>query len=294
MAMKSKVTKGLAKKTGVKKKTKKHKRRAGLTLGIGVVSSIKVPPALRAAFKRGLNNPDVLIKVEHAASYKKNKLKLKVQQFNADVDIGLIITVGGSITYEAADSFATKPFLSLVGVTPATPGTKCFGGVTLQSYQSNPLRIGHLEGKGYAKAQIGLFHNPNSAMASAEKAAWTGATPLPGGVNSSGDNDFTTYPADFAKLPSSVTAVVISADPYFQETKDALVDAANTSGQYICYPLQDYGGASPKPTHLKATLYGPALVDPYALLGERAAKVLATGAKLAPLFVSVPDTIKDL
>jgi hypothetical protein len=295
MATKSKVKKGWGKKKGSKKKSKTLKVKIGLTLGIGVISTIKVPQPLRTAFKKGVNNANVVIKVEHAVSYNKNKLERKIKQFNADSDIGLIVTVGGLIAFEAANAFATKPFISLVGVAPS-PSANCFGGVTLESYQSNPKRIDYLvKQKGFSAGQIGLFYNPNSAMSGAETAAWSGAKPpIPGGVDTAGDNDPTTFPADFAKIPTAITAVVVSADPFFQESKDQLVAAADNSNKYLCYPLQDYAGASPQPTSGKTTLFGPALADPFTLLGQRAALVLGTGAKLVPLFVSVPDIVKDL
>lgn len=273
----------------------KRKGKAGLTLGIGVISTIRVPTPLRTAFKSGLNNPNVVIKVEHALSYNRNKLKAKILQFNADETIGLILTVGGLVAYQAAALFATKPFLSLVGDAPVNPAALCYGGVSMQSYRSNPDRVTYLGGKGFAPAQIGLIQNPNSAMATAEKAAWTGARPtLTAGVNANGDNDPTTYPNDFANIPANLTAIVLSADPFFQDTKDDLVAAANSANRYMCYPLQDYAAAAPAPTHLKATAYGPALADPYTLMGERAGSVLTSGAKLVPLFSAVLDTVTPL
>jgi hypothetical protein len=289
MATKAKAKKGPG-KTG-----KKPKKKVGLTLGIGVISTIRVPQPLRAAFKRGLNDNGVTIKVEHALSYKRAALKRKIDQFNADKSIGLIVTVGGLIAFQAANALATKPFISLLGVTPASVGAKCFGGVTLQSFASNPGRIAHLRNKGFSESQIGLFQNPNSAMAQAEAAAWTGAKPpILGGVDSSRDNDPNAFASDFNSLPAAITALVLSGDPFFQDSKDDLVRAANGSGRYMCYPFQDYGDGSPAPTAGRATLFGPELTDPYTLLGERAGKVLHSGAKLVPLFASVPDIIKDL
>lgn len=277
----------------VKKKGDKRKGKAGLTLGIGVISTIAVGTPLRNAFKSGLNNPNVTIKTKFALSYNQAKLKREIEQFNNNSAIGLIITLGGLVAYNVAAAFATKPFLSLVGAAPAPAPAKCLGGVTLQSYLSDPLRVTYLEGKGFSELQIGLFYNPNSVMANDEKARWTGATPpIPGGVDASGENSSAVYPANFAGIPSNITALVVSADPFFQDTKDPLVAAANSSGRYVCYPLQDFGDASPAPTHQKATLYGPALADAYKLLGVLAGNALTTGSGIG--FAAPPDTIKDL
>src|SRR5688572_19607716 len=121
MAAKSKSGKSYGKKKG-----KKPKSKAVLTRGIGVLSTIKVPTALRNAFKAGLNDPNVTIKVRPALSYRRNKMERIIREFNADPEIGLIITVGGLIAYDAADDLATKPFISLSGVEPTSPGQWCF------------------------------------------------------------------------------------------------------------------------------------------------------------------------
>ncbi len=296
MATKSKVKKGGKKKTTKKKpKGKKGKSRAGLTRGIGILSTINVPQALRQAFRAGLGDPSVFLDVVQARSYRREKLKEAFDQFNADSRIGMIITVGGLIAYRAAEVLARKPFICLVGLEPATPGANCYGGVSLQSFAANPDRIRHLGTKGFAPNQIGLLQNPNSAMAAEEAEAWGGARPITkGGVDGTGGNDPSVFPQNFAAMPAAITAVVVSADPFFQESKNELVAAADGSGKYICYPVQDYGGATPPPTHLKATLFGPALKDPFALLGERAAKVLNTGAKLIPLFAAATNIVVDL
>src|SRR5258708_1229014 len=164
MATKSKTKARYGKKITKKKKSTKR-RRPALTLGIGIISTIRVPQPLRTAFKQGLKNSNVTIKVEHAVSYNRNKLKRAIEQFNSDTSLGLIVTVGGLVAFQAANLFATKPFISLLGVTPTATGAQCFGGVSLDSSRSNPDRIDHLvTEKGFAPGEIGLFQNPNSAM----------------------------------------------------------------------------------------------------------------------------------
>jgi hypothetical protein len=216
------------------------------------------------------------------ASYKRAKLKAKIEQFNTDSQIGLIVMVGGLVAYEAANSgLATKPFLALLGVTPLDDGSQCFGGVSLDSSRSNPDRINDLvANNGFAASEIGLFQNPNSAMQAQEEQAWTGARPVVKcSVDANGDVNPATYPADMAQFPATVKAIVISADPFFQETMEELIGAANGTGKYICYPLQAYEntGGTNLPTPGKTTLFGPSLVGAYKLLGQLASIALNTG-----------------
>jgi hypothetical protein len=89
-------------------------------------------------------------------------------------------------------------------------------------------------------------------------------------------------------------AIVVSADPFFTETMNKLVDAANRTGEHVCCPLQDYSDAPPAPTAGKTTLFGPSLKSSYKLLGRLAKVAPDTGTKLDPLLVAVPDIVKDL
>jgi len=79
-----------------------------------------------------------------------------------------------------------------------------------------------------------------------------------------------------------MVGVVVSADPFFKETMDELIDAANGwitqgKGRRICYPLLDYenptGKCKPAPGY---TLHGPILEEAYELLGRMAADFLAS------------------
>jgi hypothetical protein len=142
--------------------------------------------------------------------YKKNanqKLRDEIDKFNTTAD--LIVTVGGSVAYEAAKEVATIDFLSLVGTIDEDPPECFWGGVSLESYASNRDRIAILEGKdkieGGAKitrAEIGLFCNPNSAMHDAEVGHWkfeigTETQVFTGGNDANGDNNAAAYATDF-------------------------------------------------------------------------------------------------
>jgi hypothetical protein len=267
---------------------------------IGVVSSISLPQALEKAFKGGVDDGHINVKIKDKVTYKKgNKQKLiaEIIKFNNTAD--LIVTVGGSVSYAAAvDAPATKPFLSLVGSVPTGAPDNFKGGVSLQSYEANADRIALLVEKTFQPSEIGLFCNPNSEMNGAEEADWKfqiGANNqiFHGGVNAQGENDASTYSGDFGSIPAAIKALVISADPFFQDTREQLITAANAWGGYVCYPALEYANRSgTKPTHTKATLFGPALTDAYSLLGQLSVVVLKSGAALPVLRLG--NTKEDL
>src|SRR3954464_5622009 len=128
MAKGLKVKKGSAKKQS-KKKIKKRKSRAPLTQGIGVVSTIFMTREMKSNFAEGVNENAVIKKYKHLGTYKKPKLKKRIEQFNSDAKIGLIVTVGGTKAYDAAAAYSTKPFISLVGAVPTAPDSWCYGGI---------------------------------------------------------------------------------------------------------------------------------------------------------------------
>jgi hypothetical protein len=279
------------------KKQKKQKKTGLTPRGIGVISTLDLGGSakhpLMAALANGVNDATVTIyPPKDNLGYGDGSLKAALAHFNADANVSVIVTVGGSIGYVAANKYAKKSFVSLLGGTPPSPGSKFCGGVSLESYIGNANRIQYLQGKGYAPNQICLFCNKNSAMHGAETGNWPAATPVTGGNDSAGYNDSNTYKTDFGKIPASVTAVVISADPYFQQTKADLIAAANSSGKYICYPLQDFknSGGTP-PAAGRATLYGPALKDAYTYLGQQAARVINTGKTAGILSVPIGEPV---
>lgn len=275
---------------------------------IGVVSSIALPNALENAFRNGVNNAAIDVKIRDNCSYKKNnlqKLENEIRHFSNTADV--IATAGGLVAYKAALSAATKPFVSLAAELPPDPTGNFKGGVSLESYQSNKDRIDILTSLSFGLANIGLFYNPNSAMNPNELSNWNGLVGtqdqvFPGGVDSSGDNDATAYATDFGptKIPATIRALVISGDPFFQDTKAKLIPAANAwiaaaspdSPRYICYPslaYQNAGGTGP--TAGRATLYGPDLPTAYSLLGQIAATVLSGAAASV---IRLPNIRRDL
>lgn len=267
---------------------------AAVTQGIGVLSSISFDGTnLAGAFLKGLGNPRIYVNIQDNLGYSPKSLHNGIQTLNNDTNVGLIVTAGGLVSaQEAAKATgATLPFISLVGGTPGhfpSPGQGYFrGGVSLETFAHNPHRVSHLKRLGIPEDKVCLLSNPNSHMAPAETAAWVskGRGPVFTAGASAGlgtSNSATTYRPAFAAIAAAdMQAVVVSADPFFKETMEDLIEAANdwlSSGRdrRICYPLHDYANASGrcKPTR-GHTLHGPILEEAYELLGKTAADFLA-------------------
>ncbi len=260
-----------------------------------------MPNSLKTAFKGGYSDSGGSLAVDFVDNlgYDRADLRQKFLQLNADSTIALVVTVGGLIIFKVADNRSTKKFISLVGGKPDSNGGSFLGGVSLQSFKMNALRLEHLDDLGFRKQEVGLFQNPNSDMADREKNRWRGGEVRRGGVDADGNNDPSKFANDLTLFASGIKAVVISADPFFQKAKNDLVSAANAvaagpSGKYFCYPLQDYGAATPPPTPGKTTLHGPTLAAPYRLLGVCASLVINSGTPMNPSFLMVDDEVNDL
>jgi hypothetical protein len=189
------------------------------------------------------------------------------------------VTLGGLVAFNFALLHSNTNFISLIGGTPQinghpfpTPidGINFWGAVSFESYVGNTARIQNL-GKpphNYQPGQITLLYNPNSLMHDIEIQNWPNNNVKPGGVDPNGNNSDQYYTSAFQAI--TTPAVVVSADPWFNQSKNALVDAANNSGLYVSYPLKTYKDANPKPKHNRATLHGPHTDDGIADLGGMA------------------------
>src|SRR5262245_42685280 len=122
-------TRRKTKLTSPGKKKQPKAKLAPLVKGIGVISTISISQQLKDIFEIGVNDPSVVFKYKHLASYKDSKIRRKFRRFNNDNDIGLIVTVGGLKAYDGAVSYAEKPFVSLVGAEPTRFPAKARGGV---------------------------------------------------------------------------------------------------------------------------------------------------------------------
>ena len=218
----------------------------------------------------------------------------------------LIVTTGGLIAFNAArDYIKIAYFVSLVGATPTGNIGRCLGGIVVPGWSENSARVDFLvNNKGRARGAIGLFCNRKSAMNAAEVANW--AT-IPGvnqtiiyAGNTAGHNNSSHYPQDFAQANAAgITTLVISADPFFYDTEEKLIAAANgwvgpaDGTRYLCYPFEDYGniGGHNQPTTGTASWYGCSLSDAYNQIGVTAALELNSTTSIG--FTPIPDASGD-
>ncbi|TMJ22237.1 MAG: hypothetical protein E6G96_19960 [Alphaproteobacteria bacterium] len=224
-----------------------------------------------------------------------------VQTWNDDTaHIGLIVAVGGVGAATVALNNATTPWIALIGGAPASfpssPLSFFKGAVSLESYTYNAQRRAHLTaphargGKGIPLQNICLLYNPNSACSATEAHDWPAQSPkVSAGINQHGLNDpitlwnAATQTGAFDTIPANVQAVVVSADPFFQDNKNPLVTAANNwvgqagTNRLVCYPMPEYKTAQPNPTPRKRIFHGPSLEKAYTELGRRAASFMRNG-----------------
>jgi hypothetical protein len=198
---------------------------------------------------------------------------------NAAKNNTLVVAVGGLITGQAALQ-AKVSFIALTGgivnFIDATTNT-FLGGICLDSYKYDPGRITYLTTKVPCSAnQICLLYNTHSAMASIEKQQFTysqNADIDQTNVNNANAIYTTAFNA-IGKLPN-IKAVVVSADPFFGQTKDQLTSVAQNYPYYITYPLKGYKNANPRPKHNHSTIHAPKddLATVYWKLGKKAGDI---------------------
>jgi hypothetical protein len=270
-----------------------------MTKGIGVISTIKyIGTNLEANFRRGVDNEPWWRAATPLDSigYDNGPLDLAVDQFNKDANVGLIVTVGGVASAIAAKRRATKPFISLIGdKLPDFPGTidgNFYGGVSLNTFRNNDARVDHLSRPPHrlAPSEICLLSNPRSVYAAIETGLWLQSSPRRGDIiTASTIPEITQAFAKFVQ-DGTLRAMIISADGFFQENKDFLIDKANASNKRVCYPFQIFANTdgAHKPTGGRHTLHGPKLATAYFTLGQKAAQVISSNGSRSTL-----DTAQD-
>jgi hypothetical protein len=259
-------------------------RSGPLAQGIGIVSSVGYDAKMTTAFNAGLGALNPTQTVLDKLKFKTKKIKAAIQQLNADTTIGLIVTFGGNFTWNVASQYATKPFISLIGGllpnNPTPPSGQFAGAVSLESWDTDAARITDLVQvkPKVNESDIWLLYDPRASMTPTELANWTGGGEMPA---TNGISDPTKFSLDFANIPNTAKAVVISAAPYFLQQREDLIKAANATNFYICYPLVRYrnAGGTNQPTPDRATLFGPDLCEgagsAYELMGAMANTILS-------------------
>lgn len=257
---------------------------------IGLLSSIDLDSYLQDAFQSGVGS-DVKVKDKQLKTgYNQNDINTNKKLLK---NCAVIATAGGVVVFTAiAKQSDTQTFVCLVGDQPVTTGTNCRGGVTIHSWKSNGARVQYLTGtKGFSLSQIALYCNQNSDMNANEEADWNTKTSstsriihFSGANTGTKANDSTAFATDFSSIPSTIKAIVISADPFFLQSMNSLMQAVYNwlspdSTRFVVYPLQDYYNVgTPQPPSGQATFYGPDLVNAYKSLGSQARYVFDTGA----------------
>jgi hypothetical protein len=267
------------------------KRALTLASSIAIVSPISTA-TWRQAFTTALPNSGTGIALSwddgHGYGTKKDYKALSDAIKSHDGQVGLIVTTGGNIAYRAAVDarLKTTPFVSLVGEVPSRRLDNSYGGVALQSWLANDARINFMAGKGFKASEIGLFCNRRSAMHTDETTLWHGSEYYCTGGGGNNNNSPSVFTAEFNSVDDSIKALVISADPFFQDNKVALMSACNVwlganSARKVCYPLADYAGVTgtttPAPSG-SSFWFGPKLSDAFSALAGVAGQVLQTGA----------------
>jgi hypothetical protein len=259
-------------------------RSGPLVQGIGVVSSIGYDAKMTTAFNAGLGALNPTQTVLDKLKFKTQKIQAAIQQLNADASIGLIVTFGGNFTWNVASQYATKPFISLVGGllpnNPQPPSGQFMGAVSLESWDTDAARIADLVQvkPRVNESEIWLLYDPRASMTPTELDNWTGGGAMPA---TNGITDPTKFSLDFANIPNTAKAVVISAAPYFLQQREDLIKAANATNFYMCYPLVRYrnAGGTTQPKPGLTTLFGPDLCEgatnAYELMGAMANTILS-------------------
>jgi hypothetical protein len=262
--------------------------------GIGVISSVQyTTTSLQANFERAVRNEGQAAWLKPGAIHENvgydidGPLRTAVEDLNNNhPEVGVIVTVGGLVAAIAARRYsANKPFLSLIGGTlpmdfPGTIAGQFYGGINLHTFSDNDTRFTSLTQApaNFSASQICLLSNPNSAMANVETTNWP-SPPRGKILTARNDAEIRSAFTEF-RTTATLAAMIISADPFFQDHKEVVIEAANDSMKYVCYPLQVFAnnGGRHQPHPNRHRKHGPKLATEYYNLGAKTAAVIRSGA----------------
>jgi hypothetical protein len=279
---------------------------------VGILSSIRYNgTAFKTWFQFGLGMPSARYNfaIYEQQGYQPATLATEATALS-NANPAVIVTFGGNVVASAMaqNNPQNVPFFSVLGnLTPDLAGARLLsGGVNLDTVARNAARFNHLTNDLKIPAsQIAFLSNPGSAMYLAEQAQWAALNP--GGafyqfnplslvppiatVQQGFDNVFQTFARN-----GGATAMLVSADPAFQDNKDALIAAANNANKMVCYPLQTYNNNSGTlPATGRFAMHGPKLGRACFLMGQDVVSFLATGTRMAlrvpPMLVNAGNDV---
>jgi hypothetical protein len=276
--------KSLVKKGTSGKKAKKKSVKYTVQ-NVLVVSTIPFSGSnFETQFKAGLGTISGTYNANENQGYDPQTLETDVR--NAG-NATLVVTVGGLKAAQAALNVGTVPFISLAGGTAGFTDTTSrifLGGICLDTYKHNIDRINYLMNKLTITAdQICLLYNGNSAVSATEEQQFT--------YTQNADIDPTNvatanaiYTAAFDAIGQitdatgnspGIQAIIVSADPFFTQTKEQLKFVASKYAYYMMYPLKEYRTGTP-PKHAHSTTHTPNddLPTVYRKMGVKAKNIL--------------------
>jgi hypothetical protein len=206
----------------------------------------------------------------------------------------MIVSLGGLVTAHAVTMMAQKPFLVVIGQIPKSDdfvlaqNNNYYGGVNLNTTHDNVRRRQFLAtSAGIPLDSIWLLHNPNARMSMMEVEEWRNGHRIRGHAAAAavpGGNDSADFAVAFTRLRNATAqGIVVSADPFFTNSWNAFVTAANNSTLHFCYPFQLYNKAQNPPTAGQHWYYGLDLLDAYTTLGKMAGNLATSIFNTTPL-----------
>jgi hypothetical protein len=278
---------------------------------IGILSSIKYTGTIfQTWFQFGLGMPSAkyAFTIYDNQGYQGQLATRAVALSNANP--AAIVTFGGNVVASAMaqNNPNNIPFFSVIGtLTADLAGARYLsGGVNLDTVARNADRFNHLTNDlNIPAGQIAFLSNPGSAMYFAEQAQWAALNPGAAFYQfnplsfvapiTSVQQGFDSVFQSFARN-GGASVLLVSADPAFQDNKDALIASANNANKMVCYPLQTYNNNSGTvPAAGRFAIHGPKLGRACFLLGKDVVNFLATGTKTAlrvpPMLVNAGNDV---
>jgi hypothetical protein len=270
---------------------------AAVTPSIGILSSIKyrnTPFQTWLQFGLGMLSSPYNFVIQDGLGYQPGPLATQAAALS-NANPAVIITFGGNVVASAMaqNNPNNVAFFSVIGnlTVDLSAARYLSGGVNLDTVGRNADRFNHLTNNlNIPSSEIAFLSNPGSAMYLTEQAQWAALNP--GGafyqfnplslvppittVQQGFDSVFQAFARN-----GGASVMLISADPAFQDNKDALIASANKANKMVCYPLQTYNNNSGTlPASGRFTMHGPKLGRACFLLGHDVVSFLVTNARM--------------